>query len=87
MQSAPSNLWEWFTTLPGEGQFFLLVGGGMFLLFTIIIIASTVSEMHKHRLVNELKRDLLERGLSAEEIATVVSVKPRKFWSFGCGKK
>jgi hypothetical protein len=44
----------------------------------ITIIGCVVYAMHKNRLEHGLKRELLDRGLSADEIATVVSAKPSK---------
>jgi hypothetical protein len=44
----------------------------------IAIIGGVVYAIHKNRLENALKRELLDRGLSADEIATVVSAKAGK---------
>jgi len=44
----------------------------------IAIIGSVVYAIHKNRLEHALKRDLLDRGLSADEIAKVVSATASK---------
>lgn len=52
---------------------------------------SAISSMQRHRLDAEMKRDMLDRGMSAEEIAVVVESKqPKDFlehWAASCGKK
>jgi hypothetical protein len=44
----------------------------------IAIISSLIYRIHKNRLEVSLKRELLDRGMSADEIATIVNAKPRK---------
>jgi hypothetical protein len=36
------------------------------------IVTSALRSMHKHRSETELKRELVERGMSADEIATII---------------
>jgi hypothetical protein len=80
MQSSPTNFVEWMNALgPGERVPLLFIGSilGVFaLVFTVTIISIIVYGMHKNRLADALKRELMERGMSAEEIATVISAKP-----------
>jgi hypothetical protein len=56
----------------------------LFLLATlsVVLIATTVSRMHKNRLEIALKRELVDRGLSTDEIAKFVetSAVPSKRW-------
>jgi hypothetical protein len=54
----------------------LLVWCLVFIAFVTSVICATIYGMHKNRLENALKRELLERGMSAEEIATVIRAKP-----------
>ncbi|HEX4415928.1 MAG TPA: hypothetical protein VH107_20015 [Lacipirellulaceae bacterium] len=78
MTSTPVTFWEWFTTLDtGDlaGLSILAVLGGV---SVIIVLSSVVYLMHKNRLQDSLKRELLDRGFSAEEIALVV---------YGTGRK
>jgi hypothetical protein len=39
----------------------------------IVILAVTIYSMHKNRLDDSLKRELLDRGMSADDIATVMN--------------
>jgi hypothetical protein len=78
VETAPSQFWEWLNALSrGEGLIVIVVG--MFVLvMAIIFICGTVYKMHKNRLEDALKRELLERGMSADEIATVIGAKPSR---------
>ena len=82
MQSQPSSIGEWVTSLgPGDRLpllFVALILGIFAIIFIVTIVAGTVYKMHKNRLESALKRDLLEQGMSAEEIATVIRAKPGK---------
>jgi hypothetical protein len=53
----------------------------------VAIIAGMASSMHRARVDSELKREMLDRGMSAEEIARVVeSSQPKDFlerWAAG----
>lgn len=52
----------------------------MFTLISVVIVfailAGVTYKMHKNRLEDALKRELLDRGMSAAEIATVVHATP-----------
>lgn len=78
METVPSNFWEWLNSLdPGELTAIVILG--MFsLIVAVIFISGTIYKMHKNRLDDALKRELLERGMSAEEIATVIRAKPSR---------
>lgn len=78
-----------FTSDPWANEFFglgederfvvLLVGISCFTVVTIIlvsIIGSVVSGVHRRNAEYDLKREMLERGMSAEEIAQVVEAAP-----------
>jgi hypothetical protein len=76
----PGSIVESFTSLgPGERLPVFIVGSmlGVFaIVFIVTVVAGTVYKIHKNRLADALKRDLLERGMSAEEIAMVITAKP-----------
>jgi hypothetical protein len=76
----PGSIVESFNSLgPGERLPVFIVGSmlGVFaILFIVTVVAGTVYKIHKNRLADALKRDLLERGMSAEEIAMVITAKP-----------
>ena len=44
----------------------------------IAIVSALIYRIHKNRLEVALKRELLDRGMSADEIATIVNARPRK---------
>lgn len=54
-------------------------------------VTGAVSSMQRHRLDHEMKQDLLDRGMSAEEVVRVVESKqPKDFlerWAASCGVK
>jgi hypothetical protein len=82
VQTEPSSIVQWITSFgPGERLPLLIVAlifGIFAIVFVVTIAAGTIYKMHKNRLDDSLKRELLERGMSAEEIATVIAVKPNK---------
>jgi hypothetical protein len=85
MQSVPNSFWEWMSAL-GPGERIPVIVLGMFaLVIMVIFISGTVYKIHKNRLEDALKRELLERGMNADEIATVIRAKPGRHR--GCGTK
>jgi hypothetical protein len=56
----------------------------------VAIIGGIVETMHRRRTETDLKREMLDRGMSADEIARVVeSAQPKDFlerWAAGQGK-
>jgi hypothetical protein len=40
------------------------------------IVMKSISSMQRHRAETDLKREMIERGMSAEEIATVIQASP-----------
>ena len=80
MNSIPTSLWEWLLTLDKESQIGVMVFAVIALLVATIIVCITLYNMHKNRLEDALKRELLERGMNADEIARVVeSAQPKDF--------
>lgn len=78
MRSVPSNFWEWAATLKGEERLAALaIGIGALVLITVAI-CTTIYNIYRTRAENALKRELLDRGLSADEIATIVHSPDRK---------
>jgi hypothetical protein len=77
MNSPSPSFWQWFTSLDtGDlaGLSILAVCG---LVVMTLILSMTVYFIHKNRLQNALKRDMLERGFDAEEIALAAHGTPR----------
>jgi hypothetical protein len=78
MQSIPTNFWMWLATLNQKEREGLTVG----IVFVIIIFITTIGLVvyliHRNKTEDALKRELLDRGMSADEIATVIRAKPEK---------
>ena len=77
MQPEPTTLWQWFTSQnPGDVAGFAILSV-LSITAIIVVLGGLFYYMHKNRLQHELKRDLVERGFSAEEIALIVYGKTR----------
>lgn len=76
MNATPSNLWEFLMTFDPSMRFPLvivsIVFGTVLLVIIVVIVATTITSVHKHRLEDALKRELVDRGMSAEEIERIV---------------
>ena len=74
---SPPDPWsDKFLGLDGPQRFSLLIVGIGCLTGVIVtlacIISSVVSKAHQRRIEAELKREMLDRGMSAEEVARVI---------------
>jgi uncharacterized membrane protein len=78
MQSVPGNFWEWTSNLSSGERTGLMVLSVVAVVTIIVILAVTIYSMHKNRLDDSLKRELLDRGMSADEIATVMNKRVSK---------
>jgi hypothetical protein len=78
MQSMPDNFWSWFSKFNAEDLCGMLAIVGMIVVGAIVVICLTIYKLHRSRADDELKRELLDRGLSASEIATIISAKSSK---------
>ena len=78
MNSVPGSFWMWVSTLDTGELVPLIFLSAILIGFVVAVTASVIYAMHKNRLDDALKRELLERGMTADEIATVVHAKPRK---------
>lgn len=85
LSQANSDWWtDQFFGLNEDNRFVVLI---LFIVFGALIIISiagiiggTLSSMHRRRMEAEMKSDMLDRGMSAEEIAQVVeSAPPQNF--------
>jgi hypothetical protein len=76
MQSIPNNFWAWASRLsPDDATGMLAIVCGC-AVAAIALISITVYKIHRTRAEHALKRELLDRGLGAQEIATIVNAKP-----------
>lgn len=76
MNSVPPSFWEWVALLDSGERTGLMVMCIIGFVFVVTVLLSVIYKMHKNRLEDSLKRELLDRGLSADEIATVIRAKP-----------
>jgi hypothetical protein len=94
-----SNSWsDVFVGMDADKRFVLLIiaiGCTLALFITLAgIIAGTIGSMHRRRAEMDLKREMIERGMSADEIAKIIeSAAPpedatdRWIASWACKKK
>jgi hypothetical protein len=77
MNAAPGNMWDFFTNVQSGERFplvvVIIVFGTMALILTVAIVAHTVKSIYRNRLEDALKRELVDRGFSADEIATILA--------------
>ncbi len=78
---------QWSATFFGldqEQRFVLLmicvVGVPVLLIAIAGIISGTISAVHRRRLEAGMKQDMLDRGMSSEEIARVIEAAPPRDW-------
>jgi hypothetical protein len=87
MKSVPSDFWLWFSKFNAEdvAGFTAIVLGSV--VAAILIICVTIYHLHKSRAEVALKRELLDRGMSADEIATIIRATPPKCLPKGWTKR
>jgi hypothetical protein len=73
MNSLPSSFWEWMGSLSSDDRAGLSFAVIAAVVGVIAIVATTIHHMHRNRLEDSLKREMLDRGMSAEEISTVLA--------------
>jgi hypothetical protein len=78
MDSIPNGFWAWTDALDSGQRTGMIALSIVATVFVISILLITVYGMHKNRLQDSLKRELLDRGMSASEIAMVVRARPGK---------
>lgn len=76
MDSVPSVFWTWINKFNGDDLAGLTAGTLVVFAAVVGMICLTVYKIHKTRADHSLKRELLDRGLSADEIATIVRAAP-----------
>jgi hypothetical protein len=84
MKSMPSDFWSWFSKFNAEDITGFVAVVSVFSVAAVAVICFTFYMVHKNRAEVALKRELLDRGLTVDEIATIISAKPDKrcssFW-------
>ena len=76
MNTVPQSFAEWMAAIQPDERFALcvvaIIFGTALCVFTIGFISFTVRSIHRSRLETALKRELLDRGLAADEVAKVI---------------
>ena len=71
-----SGFWERIQSMPHPEAIIMPI---FFIVLTAIVTGGIViNSMHRRRTETDLKRELLERGMSADEIATVIRATPSR---------
>lgn len=78
MHSISGDFWTWFSKFNAEDLTGLIAVVLVFSVAAVAVICFTVYSIHKSRAEHALKRELLDRGMSADEIATIVRAAPPK---------
>ena len=76
MNSVPSDFWSWINHFDSETLAGLMAGVLVLCGVIIGMICLTIYKVHKSRADHALKRELLDRGMSADEIATIIRAAP-----------
>jgi hypothetical protein len=76
MNSVPGGFWEWLAALDSGERTGLTLMCIVAFVFTVWMVLVTLYKMHKNRMDDALKRELLDRGMSADEIATIIQAGP-----------
>lgn len=53
--------------------------GGLFVMIIVTTLVKSIKDFSKHKLDNELKLKLIERGLSVADIERLININPREF--------
>jgi hypothetical protein len=77
MHSVPTNFWEWTVSLNSDDRAGLIFAVIAAVVGVIAIVATTIYKMHRNRLEDSLKREMLDRGMTADEIA-IVMARPKR---------
>jgi len=71
-----SSFWQWVQSMPHPEAIIMPI---FFVTLTAIVTSGiVVNAIHRRRAETDLKRELLERGMSADEIATVIRATPTR---------
>lgn len=76
MHAEPTSIVEVLSRINGGDLAAIAVIFMGLVVVTIVVIAVTIQKIHKNRLDDALKRELVERGFSAEEIARIIESAP-----------
>jgi hypothetical protein len=66
------NIWQWIGSLNSDEREMIIFFGSIALVMIAWIVSRAVQRIHRARLEDSLKRELVERGMSAEDIVGIV---------------
>lgn len=72
MQAEPTNIWMWSATLTQDEREMIIFFGSIALVLIAWMVTSMVQKIHRTRMEDSLKRELVERGMSAQEIIGII---------------
>jgi hypothetical protein len=87
MKSVPGDFWLWFSKFNAEDITGFIAVVLVFSVAAVAVICITIYMVHKNRAEVALKRELLDRGLAADEIATIIRATPPKSLPRGWTKR
>jgi type II secretory pathway component PulM len=72
MPSEPTNIWLWSASLTPDEREMIIGFGSIVLVLIAWMVTLMIQKMHRARLDDALKRELVERGMSAQEIVGII---------------
>jgi hypothetical protein len=87
MHSISGDFWSWFSKFNAEDITGFIAVVLVFFVAAVAVVCLTFYLVHKNRAEIALKRELLDRGLAADEIATIIGAKQEKRCSWSWPKK
>jgi hypothetical protein len=87
MNSIHVDFWSWFSKFNAEDVTGFIAVVLVFSVAALGVVCLTVYLIHKNRAEVAFKRELLDRGLSADEIATIIRATPPKSLPRGWTKR
>jgi hypothetical protein len=78
MKSVPGDFWMWFSKFNAEDITGFIAVVLVFSVAAVAVICFAFYMVHKNRAEVALKRELLDRGMTADEIATIIRATPPK---------
>jgi hypothetical protein len=72
MNSDAMNIWQWSASLTQDEREMIIFFGSVVLVLITWMITLMTQKMHRARMDDSLKRELVERGMSAQEIIGII---------------
>jgi hypothetical protein len=72
VHSDPTNIWQWPASLTQDEREMIIFFGTVALVLITWMVTWAVQKIHRARMEDALKRELVERGMSASEIIGII---------------